>query len=178
MRTDNFSMSEEHRHFLPAFKTEYGWGVLRILLGWLFLWAFLDKMFGLGYATGSGKGWIDGGSPTEGYLNYGVSGIFEDLFKDIAGNAMVDVVFMLALLALGIALILGIGMRLAFYGGSVLLLMLWASNLPPENNPIIDEHIIFIASLFCLERVHAGEHLGLGKWWSGTKLVERFPFLE
>ena len=29
-----------------------------------FLWAFLDKAFGLGYATPSGNAWINGGSPT------------------------------------------------------------------------------------------------------------------
>ncbi|MGW3497957.1 hypothetical protein ACWDEX_30875, partial [Streptomyces sp. NPDC001020] len=41
---------------------------LRILTGFIFLWAFLDKTFGLGYSTASGKGWIDGGSPTSGFL--------------------------------------------------------------------------------------------------------------
>ena len=35
--------------------------VLRILYGLTFLWAFIDKVFGFGYATPSGKGWIDGG---------------------------------------------------------------------------------------------------------------------
>ncbi|MBA9050098.1 hypothetical protein BJ996_006829 [Streptomyces phaeogriseichromatogenes] len=36
----------------------------RILTGFVFLWAFLDKTFGLGYATASGNAWIDGMSPT------------------------------------------------------------------------------------------------------------------
>jgi thiosulfate dehydrogenase (quinone) large subunit len=171
-------MSEQQGHLLPKFKTEYGWGITRILLGWLFIWAFVDKLFGLGYATASGSGWIDGRSPTEGYLNFGVSGYFESFYKDIAGNTAIDVVFMLALLALGMALILGIGMRLAFYGGSLLMVLLWASNVPPVNNPIIDEHIIYIAILFCLERVQAGKYLGIGEWWSKMPLVKRFPILE
>jgi CPA2 family monovalent cation:H+ antiporter-2 len=42
-------------------------------MGFVFLWAFLDKTFGFGYATASGKGWIDGGSPTEGFLALGMS---------------------------------------------------------------------------------------------------------
>ncbi len=29
-------------------------------MGWTFFWAFADKLFGLGYATEAGKGWIDG----------------------------------------------------------------------------------------------------------------------
>jgi thiosulfate dehydrogenase [quinone] large subunit len=171
-------MTEHQGHLLPTFKTEYGWGIARILLGWLFLWAFIDKLFGLGYATASGSGWIDGKSPTTGYLNYGVSGVFEDLFKDIAGNTAIDVLFMLGLLALGLALILGIGMRIAFYAGSILMVLLWSSNVPPVNNPIIDDHIIYIAFLFLLERYDAGKHLGLGGWWSETPLVKRFPMLE
>ena len=43
--------------------------VLRIAMGFLFLWAFLDKTFGLHYATPSAKAWIHGGSPTKGFLN-------------------------------------------------------------------------------------------------------------
>ena len=38
-------------------------GLLRILMGWLFLWTFLDKTFGLGFATTAEKAWIAGGSP-------------------------------------------------------------------------------------------------------------------
>src|SRR5689334_12004100 len=46
----------------------YALASLRLLTGFVFLWAFLDKTFGLGYATASGKGWLDGGSPTKGFL--------------------------------------------------------------------------------------------------------------
>src|SRR5688572_9064984 len=37
---------------------------VRLALGWVFLWAFLDKAFGLGFATSAARAWIDGGSPT------------------------------------------------------------------------------------------------------------------
>ena len=36
---------------------------LRIALGWVFLWAFLDKLFGLGFATAAENAWINGGCP-------------------------------------------------------------------------------------------------------------------
>ncbi|MFI6409868.1 hypothetical protein ACIBJH_47555, partial [Streptomyces sp. NPDC050548] len=36
----------------------YAFASLRLLTGFVFLWAFLDKTFGFGYATPSGKGWI------------------------------------------------------------------------------------------------------------------------
>ncbi len=35
--------------------------VVRIVTGFVFLWAFFDKTFGRHYATGTGRGWIDGG---------------------------------------------------------------------------------------------------------------------
>ncbi|MHC1710507.1 MAG: hypothetical protein AB9819_08905 [Methanomassiliicoccales archaeon] len=159
-------------------KTEHVWGISRILLGWLFLWAFLDKTFGLGYATSSEGAWINGGSPTSGYLNFAVSGIFEPLFTSIAGNEVIDMLFMLGLLLLGVALLLGIGMRLATIGGTLMLVLLWSTNVPPANNPLIDEHIVFIFLLIGLCRVKAGRALGLGSWWSATPLVKRFPFLE
>ena len=37
--------------------------VARIVLGCFFLWPFLDTLFGLGYATPVGQGWIAGTPP-------------------------------------------------------------------------------------------------------------------
>ena len=54
--------------------TAYIWALPRFSLGWIFLWAFVDKLFGLGFATESGKGWIDGGSPIFGFLNFAARG--------------------------------------------------------------------------------------------------------
>lgn len=35
----------------------------RLVIGWVFLWAFLDKVFGFGFSTPSERAWINGGSP-------------------------------------------------------------------------------------------------------------------
>ncbi len=172
------SMNGKMSDIASRLKTEHVWGISRILLGWMFLWAFLDKTFGLGYATSTDRAWINGGSPTSGYLEFAVSGVFEPLFTSIAGNELIDVLFMLGLLLLGIALLLGIGMRLATIGGVLMFVLLWSTNVPPANNPLIDEHIIYIFLLIGLCRVRAGETLGLGKWWSSTPLVKRLPILE
>ena len=40
--------------------------VARIMLGFVFLWAFLDKTMGLGFATKYGESWVNGVSPTAG----------------------------------------------------------------------------------------------------------------
>ena len=67
---------------------------LRLSLGWVFFWAFLDKTFGLGFATPPERAWIEGGSPTTGFLK-GVEGTFADFFNGMAGQAWADWLFMI-----------------------------------------------------------------------------------
>ena len=96
---------------------------LRIAFGLTFLWAFFDKLLALGFATGYDQdgnldrfgdaAWINGGSPTEGFLKFGADGPFKGFYNRIAGDAWADWLFMLGLLGIGLALTLGIGMRIA-----------------------------------------------------------------
>ncbi|MBI4127368.1 hypothetical protein HY463_01540 [Candidatus Peregrinibacteria bacterium] len=158
-------------------KTQHAAAMLRVSIGFTFLWAFLDKTFGLGSATSAEKSWIAGGSPTEGFLSNAARGPFADLFHSMAGSPIVDRLFMLGLLLIGIALILGIGMKIATYTGSLLLFLMWLALLPPTNNPILDEHLVYIFALFTLKSMKAGEIWGLGKEWSESRLVKKFPFL-
>src|SRR5690606_6862690 len=57
-----------------AYKARYVLAAARIAIGWVFLWAFLDKTFGLGFATAREDAWINGGSPTFGFLNFATEG--------------------------------------------------------------------------------------------------------
>ncbi|MFK4088254.1 hypothetical protein ACI2LF_29345 [Kribbella sp. NPDC020789] len=152
--------------------------VLRIAFGLTFLWAFVDKVFGLGYATPAGKGWVDGGDPTAGFLGKGTSGPFADFYRSLVGDWWVTPLFMLALAGIGLALTLGIGMRIAAVAGTVLYLMMWSAALPPENNPVLDDHIVGAITVIALALVAAGNTWGLGKVWTSTSLVHRFPWLQ
>ncbi|MBX6766244.1 MAG: DoxX family membrane protein, partial [Actinomadura rubrobrunea] len=161
------------RPHLPEPLTEspaarYVWAVARLALGWVFAWAFLDKTFGLGHETPAAKAWIEGGSPTEGFLKNSPTGPFEGLYHDMAGLAWVDWLFMIGLAGIGAALLLGIGMRIAAAGGALLLVMMWAAVLPPDNNPFMDDHLVYAIVLVGLALVSAGDTLGLGRWWSNT----------
>ncbi len=118
---------------------------LRILMSSLFLWAFVDKFFGFGFATPSAAAWIRGGSPTRGFLLNATHGPFAALFQSLADSAIVEWLFMLGLLCLGLGLLFGKFMRAVTVCGSLFMLLIWLSALPPKNNPIIDEHIIYIA---------------------------------
>jgi len=156
----------------------YVWAAARLALGWVFLWAFLDKTFGLGHQTPSAKAWTDGGSPTEGFLKHAPKGAFAGIYHDMAGAAFADWLFMTGLAGVGLALMLGIGMRVAAAAGALLLVMMWSAVLPPENNLFMDDHLIYAILIVGLALVSAGETLGLGRWWAGTRLVQRLPILK
>ncbi|WP_244295399.1 hypothetical protein [Micromonospora orduensis] len=163
----------------PARKaTRYTLAGLRIALGWIFLWAFVDKVFGLGFATKAGNGWIDGGSPTKGFLGNAVAGPFADVYQSFAGAAWADWLFMTGLAAIGTALILGIGMRVAAVAGGLLLVLMFTAVLPPENNPVMDDHLIYAAVLAVLALTGAGDTLGLGTVWARLPIVRRLPWLR
>jgi thiosulfate dehydrogenase [quinone] large subunit len=151
---------------------------LRLALGWVFLWAFLDKLFGLGHETTSKAAWINGGNPTKGFLSKGADGPFASFYHSIAGAGWVNWLFMLGLLAIGVALIAGIGMRLAAIAGGLLLVMMWTVVLPPANNPFMDDHLVYAGVLAALALTGAGNTLGLGKWWSGLPFVAKNTWLR
>ena len=85
---------------------------------------------------------------------------------------------MLGLGLIGLAFILGIGLRIAGYGGALLVILMWSSLLPPDNNPIMDEHLIYALVFLLLPHLNAGRTLGLGEWWAKTQLVKKYPFLQ
>lgn len=120
---------------------------LRLVMGFIFFWAFFDKLFGLGFATKSEGAWINGGSPTAGFLGHAVRGPFIDIFHSFAGVATVDWLFMLGLLFVGLTLIFNKFIKLGCLAGSVMLALMYLSLIPPDNNPIIDEHIVYILVL-------------------------------
>ncbi len=155
----------------------YVFAGLRIVVGWVFLWAFLDKLFGLGFSTPSERSWLNGGSPTKGFLGSSATGPFEGFYKDIAGAGWANGLFMIALLGIGTALLLGIGMRIAAVSGALLYVLMWTVALPPETNPLVDDHIVGALVVVALALVHAGDTWGLGRWWKGQPIVQRNRWL-
>jgi thiosulfate dehydrogenase [quinone] large subunit len=156
----------------------YVFATARLALGWVFLWAFLDKLFGLGHETASANAWINGGSPTKGFLANSPAGPFKDLYNGFAGATWADWLFMVGLAGIGAALILGIGMRVAAATGTALLVMMWSAVLPPENNVFVDDHLIYALVLIGLALVGAGNTLGLGRLWTNIEIVKRNPWLK
>jgi len=134
------------------------------------------QTFGLGHQTTSAHAWINGGSPSFGFLS-GATGPFAGFYQSIAGAGWVNWLFMIGLLGIALALLLGIGMRIAAGGGAILPVLMWSASLPPQDDIFMDNHIIYALVLIGLALVAAGNTFGLGRWWTQTSLVRRFPWL-
>lgn len=163
--------------------------VLRILTGCTFLWAFVDKLFGLGYTTGAAKAWVNGGSPTKGFLGGVDVGPLQSVFRSWAGSGVADWLFMIGLVGIGLALVLGVGMRVAAVAGAVLLMSMWVASWPmaalnaagqptSSTNPVIDDHLVNAVLVIALAVYAAGDTWGLGRAWARLDVVRRNPWLR
>lgn len=160
----------------------------RIGTGFIFLWAFLDKTFGLHYSTGAptsdgspvSLSWIDGGTPSQGFMKFASVGPFKDFFADIASPAT-DWLFMLGMLGVGVAVMLGIGLRIAAVSGSLIMLLMWVAEWPlleGSTNPVMDYHVVYAFVLIISAVTLAGDTWGLGRRWAALPLVQQQPWLR
>ena len=163
--------------------------VLRVTTGFVFLWAFLDKTFGLHYSTPAARAWINGGSPTKGFLSSVDTGPFQSIAHTIAGTWWADSLFMLGMLGIGVALIAGIGLRISAIAGGLIMAMMWLGEFPlaqhtatgapsGSTNPITDYHLIYAVVLIVLAAAYAGHTWGLGRRWARLPIVQKYRWLS
>jgi thiosulfate dehydrogenase [quinone] large subunit len=178
-------------------------GVLRLLAGWTFLWAFLDKAFALGFSTGrvlndAGEtvridffgqdAWINGASPTAGAVGFALKGPFADTIQSVTGLQMtqagpqvggwLDWVYMLSMLLIGLGLITGVMTRLAAVGGIIWMSVFYLGTaIWPEHNPFVDDHVVMVAVLVAVILANAGRYYGLGKVWQRFDAVRGRRYL-
>ncbi|WP_235022019.1 MULTISPECIES: DoxX family protein [unclassified Rathayibacter] len=156
--------------------------VLRLATGFIFLWAFLDKTFGLGFSTPAERAWVAGGTPSQGFLlGDGVVGPLKPFFTAIASPAT-DVLFQLGMLGVGVAVMLGIGLRVSAVVGSYMMMLMYLAEWPfganaASTNPLVDYHIVYALALIAVAVLSAGDTWGLGDRWKKLPLVQRLPWL-
>lgn len=144
----------------------------RIAIGFYFLWAFLDKLLGLTFTTPPERAMLNGGAPAQGYINnVAANGPLGGFFHMFA-NPFGDWLFMLGLLGLGVALVLGAGLKIAAVAGVLLLAFMYLA-APPwwgehGTNPILDSHIMDMFLVTIPAVTLAGDTWGLGRWWGRT----------
>ncbi|MFA5954751.1 MAG: DoxX family protein [Patescibacteria group bacterium] len=130
--------------------------LLRLFLGCFFLYAGLSKLLG---PTWSAAGYLGTAKTFSGFYSWLAT----------SGNiGWVNFANEWALTLLGVALILGIFVRLASGLGIVLMVLyyLLGLNFPyaGQHGYIIDEHIIYITLLLLFIAVKAGEKCGIDAW--------------
>ncbi len=106
----------------------------------------------------------------------------ESTFHDWAGAGWANWLFMLGLLGIGVALVLGVALLLAAVAGTAMMALMWIAEWPPakhlsdgslsmSSNPFADYHLIYAVVLIALAAVGAGATWGLGKVWARLPVV-------
>lgn len=163
---------------MKLFKENGVWELLRLFMSFIMLWAFFDKLFGLGFATTTSKSWVAGMSPTAGFLKFAPDGSLAPIFNNLSGNVLVDLLFMGGLFLIGLCLLFGVGLKIASYSGALMMFLIYLSLFPPENNPLIDEHIVYILVFIGIATRSKHQKFGLQEKWAKAKFVKKYPILQ
>lgn len=161
---------------------------LRLALGFEFLWAFLDKLFGLGYSTPRAQAWIHGGSPTSGFLGGADVGPFQGAFRSLSGITAMDWLFMAGLLGVGVAFLLGVALRPAAFAAVLMLALMWLAVWVParaaggqpsgSTNPLVDDHVVSIFGFIVVATFAQWGAGHLGRRWAALPVVRTRPWLR
>lgn len=113
-----------------------------------------------------------GGEPTTPFVGF---------FK-LFINPFGDFLFMFGLFGIGIAMILGAGVRIAAVSGTLLMIFMYMAEWPffvqGNTNPFVDSHWHEALLLLIAAVTLAGDTWGLGKWWGGLDVVKKNKWLR
>lgn len=136
--------------------------LLRLTMGWIFVWAGFDKLIR--------------GFSASGFLIHGTQGPLTGWFQGLGENttavSVIDPLVVWSQILIGIALIFGIGFRWAALWGAVQMFFFYIAAFPPAHNPFMDEHLVYIIVLGALGALGAGRILGL------DAVIERLPWVR
>ena len=143
--------------------------LLRISLGWLFFYAGITKVFNPEW---SAAGYLQGAKTFAGFYQW------------LLQPEILPIVNFLnewGLTLLGVALILGVFVRLSSVLGAILMLMYYFPTLEFPyigHSYIVDEHFIYVLILLLFANLRAGRVWGLENWCSNLPICSKFPKLR
>jgi thiosulfate dehydrogenase [quinone] large subunit len=136
--------------------------LLRLTMGWIFIWSGFDKLLNDFSAAG--------------FLANTAKGPFGDWFQSLGTNqAALNVINPLVIwgqILIGITITFGLFTRGGLFWGAVMMMMFYLPQFPPATNPFMDEHLVYIVVFGLLGVLGAGRILGL------DALVERHPWVQ
>jgi len=144
--------------------------LLRVLIGWHFLYEGLAKLFSSYWSSADylmESKWI-------------FSGLFKALAASPAVLKVVDWLNIWGLILIGLALMLGLGERIACWAGALLLFLYYLAapplvgynySLPQEGSyVIVNKNLIEMAALLVLSVFRTSQHLGLAYFFARKKV--------
>ena len=157
---------------------------LRTLVGWHFLYE--------GYFKLATPGWGTDGVPltawsSAGYLR-GASGPFASLFQAIGSSpwiGTIDVIVAITLVAVGLALMLGLFTQVACAGGVALLALFYLSAIPMSGLPeprmegaylFVNKNLIELVALAVLFTFRTGRIAGMDRWFASAGRTETHTY--
>ena len=135
--------------------------ILRILIGWHFLYEGLVKLFSPHWTA---KGYL---LSSQGFL----SGLFTSMGENEGMIQVIDFLNVWGLIFIGLGLFLGLFSRLSCYAGAGLLLLYYLSHPPfagleyafgqEGSYLLVDKNLIELVALLVISKFPTGQYLGL-----------------
>ena len=139
--------------------------LLRLTMGWIFVYSGFDKLFN--------------GFSAEGFLVNATRGPLGAWFQGLGENSLaMDVINPLVVwgeILIGLALVFGVTTRFAAFWGATMMFMFYIAQFPPEHNPFVEYYLIYILVLGLIGALGAGRILGLDNLIERLPLVRRIP---
>jgi thiosulfate dehydrogenase [quinone] large subunit len=159
-----------------------GVALARVTVGWVFLYAGLEKFFGAQPFTAAG------------FLKFGTIGTTVEKVADgtivnpthgfwvsLAGNGtllpIVNSMVVFGEIAIGVALILGLATRFAAVMGALMMTLFWVAAWDFAFG-VIEYHAVLAIVALVLGIIGAGEAFGLDAIVDETPIVKRIPALK
>ena len=143
--------------------------LLRLALGWVFLYAGLTKVLSPDWTA---AGYLKGAKT------------FTDLYQWFAADANIGWVSFLnqwGQVLIGAAMILGIGVRIASWGGALMMLLYYFPVLVfPKigaNSYLVDEHIIYALVFLVFGALGSQSTWGVSAWLKSKGLLQKPAWL-
>ena len=165
-------------------ETWVGYSVLglRLVMGWVFLQAGLEKLFDGGVTDP--LAWS-----STGFLENAIADAnpLQALFEFFAGyGAVVDPLVIFGQILIGLALLLGVFVRFAAAMGALQMLFFWTAaweggplaGFPVDHGYLVDSSFVYILLLFGIAAVGAGRILGLDAKLEQSEIVQQNPSLK
>ncbi|MCJ7429021.1 MAG: DoxX family protein [Candidatus Nanohaloarchaeota archaeon QJJ-5] len=145
---------------------------LRVVMAWIFFQAGIQKF-------------LDPSWSASGFLQ-GTTLDPLGMFTMMSGEPIVDALVIYGQLAIGLGLFTGTLVRLASFGGGLMMVLFWLGSLegglmaglPIEHGYVVSSHIVYLLLLFGIGSFGAGRILGIDAWIEDQAWFEDHPWLR